>query len=71
MLCPNRECNGTPEVTRHGKLRPILNKELSVVADPLYAFTHAQLYPYSYLRNTVVPLSTSLNSKSIGKTPTK
>ena len=28
MLCPTRECNGTPEVTRHGKLLPILNQEI-------------------------------------------
>ena len=34
MLCPTRECNGTPEVPRHGKLLPILNNELSVVPEP-------------------------------------
>ena len=28
MLCPTRECNGTPEVPRHGKLLPILNQEI-------------------------------------------
>ena len=70
MLCPIGERNGNPEVPRHGKLLQILNQEIISSGRAPVRCHACDCILTIYLRKTVVPLSTSLKSKSIGKTPT-